>query len=136
MTKTNLTICECLVFAPLHRFQMRCSFLLRLPERFPLYTILIIMCQKGTEHLCKDCDILEICATLISLSQSFYHLFFKINVALNTLTRENTCPHSLAAFFFFIKLMIVLFCKQLVEEISVHHVNYCLFNELTLRELM
>lgn len=40
-------------------------------------------------------------------------------------------PHSLAAFF--IQLMIVFsFCQQLVEDISVHHVNYCFFNKLTL----
>lgn len=39
-------------------------------------------------------------------------------------------PNSLAAFFFYQLMIVFSFCEQLVEDISVHHVNYCFFNKL------
>lgn len=59
-------------------------------------------------------------------------LWYVRDVFLNTLTRENVNTfrgqHIVGLLFFKLSNDCISFCKQLVKDISVHHVNCCLFN--------
>lgn len=63
-------------------------------------------------------------------------MFLK-DVALNTWTRESVYTfggNHIVWLLFYPANDCIFFCKQLVEDISVHHVNYCFFNELICSE--